>query len=140
MFNVSIREYFSVLNVFIVCMRNTARSKSISLMCTHVDLYKFSTVHPPKIGVWILVWILVWIDLNLGMFELELWFVELHKILWLGVVDQSTSFNLDGAGSITPPRWIRYVCYDLHVLPFVDIYANEHNDHIGSGETIIAWV
>jgi len=46
MFTVSIREYFSVLNVFIVCVRNTARSKSIPLLCTHVDLYKFSTVHP----------------------------------------------------------------------------------------------
>jgi hypothetical protein len=49
MFNVSIREYFSVLNVFIVCIRNTARSKSIPLLCTHVDSYKFSTVHPPSI-------------------------------------------------------------------------------------------
>jgi hypothetical protein len=49
MFNVSIREYFSVLNVFnIVCIRNTARSKSIPLLCTHVDSYKFSTVHPPS--------------------------------------------------------------------------------------------
>jgi hypothetical protein len=34
--------------VFIVCIRNTARSKSIPLLCTHVDLYKFSTVHPPR--------------------------------------------------------------------------------------------
>jgi hypothetical protein len=49
MFNVSIREYFSVLNVSIVCICNTARSKSIPLMCTHVDSYKFSTVHPPRI-------------------------------------------------------------------------------------------
>jgi hypothetical protein len=48
MFNVSIREYFSVLNVSIVCIRNTARSKSIPLLCTHVDSYKFSTVHPPR--------------------------------------------------------------------------------------------
>jgi hypothetical protein len=46
MFNVSIREYFSILNVFIVCIRNTARSKSIPLLCTHVNSYKFSTVHP----------------------------------------------------------------------------------------------
>jgi hypothetical protein len=46
MFNVSKREYFSVLNVFIVCIRNTARSKSIPLLCTHVDSYKFSTVNP----------------------------------------------------------------------------------------------
>jgi hypothetical protein len=46
MFNVSIREYFSVLNVFIVCIRNTARSKSIPFLCTHVDSHKFSTVHP----------------------------------------------------------------------------------------------
>jgi hypothetical protein len=34
--------------VFIVCTRNTARSKSIPLMCTHVDSYKFSTVRPPS--------------------------------------------------------------------------------------------
>ena len=48
MFNVSIREYFSVLNVSIVCICNTARSKSIPLLCTHVDSYKFSTMHPPR--------------------------------------------------------------------------------------------
>jgi hypothetical protein len=48
MFNVSIREYFSILNVSIVCIRNTARSKSIPLLCTHVDSCKFSTVHPPS--------------------------------------------------------------------------------------------
>jgi hypothetical protein len=48
MFNVSICEYFSVLNVCIVCIRNTARSKSIPLLCTHVDSYKISTVHPPS--------------------------------------------------------------------------------------------
>ena len=49
MFSVSIREYFSVLNVFIICIRNTARSKSNPLMCTHVDSYMFSTLHPPGI-------------------------------------------------------------------------------------------
>jgi hypothetical protein len=48
MFNVSIRECFSVLNMSIVCIRNMARSKSIPLLCTHVDPYKFSTVHPPR--------------------------------------------------------------------------------------------
>jgi hypothetical protein len=48
MFNVSIREYFSVLNVSIVCIRNTARSKLILLLCTHMDSYKFSIVHPPS--------------------------------------------------------------------------------------------
>jgi hypothetical protein len=48
MCNVSIRECFSVLNVSVVCIRNTARSKSIPLLCTHVDPYKFSTVHPPR--------------------------------------------------------------------------------------------
>jgi len=48
MSNVSIRECFSVLNMSIVCIRNTARSKSIPLLCTHVDPYKFSTVHPPR--------------------------------------------------------------------------------------------
>ena len=47
MFNVSIHEYFLVLNVFIVCIRNTARSKSNPLMCTHVDSYMFNTLHPP---------------------------------------------------------------------------------------------
>ena len=47
MFNVSIHEYFSVLNVFIVCIRNTAMFKLIPLLCTHVYLYMFSTVHPP---------------------------------------------------------------------------------------------
>jgi hypothetical protein len=46
MYNVSIREY-PILNVFIVCIHNTARSKSIPLMCTHVDSCKFSTVYPP---------------------------------------------------------------------------------------------
>jgi hypothetical protein len=50
MFNVSIRECFSVLNISIVCICNTTRSKSIPLMCTHVDPYKFSTVHPPSSG------------------------------------------------------------------------------------------
>jgi hypothetical protein len=48
MFNVSICEYFSVLNVFIVCIRNTARSKSIPLLYNHVDSYKFRIVHPPR--------------------------------------------------------------------------------------------
>ena len=51
MFNVSIREYFSILNVFIICIRNTARSKSNPLMCTHVDSYMFSTLHP-RDGSW----------------------------------------------------------------------------------------
>ena len=49
MFNVSIREYFSVLNVFIV--RNTAMFKLIPLLCTHVYSYMFSTVHPLSRGV-----------------------------------------------------------------------------------------
>ena len=46
MFNVSIREYFSILNMFIVCIRNTAVFKLIPLLCTHVYSYMFSTVHP----------------------------------------------------------------------------------------------
>jgi hypothetical protein len=49
MFNVSIREYFSVLNVFIVCIRNTAVFKLIPVLCTHVYSYMFSTVHPPSL-------------------------------------------------------------------------------------------
>ena len=48
MFNVSIREYFSVLNAFIVCIRNTAVFKLIPLLRTHVYSYMFSTVHPPS--------------------------------------------------------------------------------------------
>ena len=48
MFNVSIREYFSVLNVLIVCIRDTAKFKLIPLMCTHVYLYMFNTLHPPR--------------------------------------------------------------------------------------------
>ena len=48
MFNVSIREYFSVLNVFIVCIRNTTMFKLIPLLCTHIYSYMFSTVHPPS--------------------------------------------------------------------------------------------
>jgi hypothetical protein len=48
MFNVSIREYCLVLNVFIVCIRNTEMFKLIPLLCTHVYLYMFSTVHPPS--------------------------------------------------------------------------------------------
>jgi hypothetical protein len=49
MSNVSIREYFSVLNVFIVCICNTAVFKIIPLLCTHVYSYMFSTVHPPSV-------------------------------------------------------------------------------------------
>ena len=48
MFNVSIREYFSILNVFIVCIRNTAMFELIPLLCTHVYSYMFSVVHPPR--------------------------------------------------------------------------------------------
>ena len=47
MFNVSIREYFSVLIVFIVCIvRNTAVFKLIPILCTHVYSYMFSIVRP----------------------------------------------------------------------------------------------
>ena len=46
MFNVSIREYFSLLNVFIVYIHNTTMFKLITLLCTHVHSYMFSTVHP----------------------------------------------------------------------------------------------
>jgi hypothetical protein len=48
MFNVSIHEYFSVLNVFIVCIRNTAMFKLRPFLCTHVYSYMFSTMHPPS--------------------------------------------------------------------------------------------
>ena len=48
MFNVNIREYFLILNVFIVCIRNTAMFKLIPLLCTHVYSYMFNTVHPPR--------------------------------------------------------------------------------------------
>ena len=33
-------------NMSTICIRNTARSKSIPLMCTHVYSYMFSKVHP----------------------------------------------------------------------------------------------
>ena len=49
MFNVSIREYFSIVSVFVVCIRNTAMFKLIPLLCTHVYPYMFSTVHPPSV-------------------------------------------------------------------------------------------
>ena len=39
---------FSVINVFIVCIRNTTVFKLIPLLCTHVYSYMFSTVHPPS--------------------------------------------------------------------------------------------
>ena len=52
MFNVSIRECFSILNVFILCVRNMARSKSNPLLSTHVDSYMFSTLHPPGLWAW----------------------------------------------------------------------------------------
>jgi hypothetical protein len=35
-------------NMYTICIRNTARSKSIPLLCTHVGSYKFSTMHPPS--------------------------------------------------------------------------------------------
>ena len=35
-------------NMYTICVRNTARSKTIPLMCTHVYSYVFSTVHPPR--------------------------------------------------------------------------------------------
>ena len=33
-------------NMYTICIRNTARSKSIPLLCTHVYSYMFSIVHP----------------------------------------------------------------------------------------------
>ena len=33
-------------NKYTICIRNTERSKSMPLMCTHVYSYMFSTVHP----------------------------------------------------------------------------------------------
>jgi hypothetical protein len=47
MFNVSICEYFLVLNVFIVCIHNTVVFKLIPLLCTHVYLYMFSMFLDP---------------------------------------------------------------------------------------------
>ena len=37
-------------NMYTICIRNTARSKTIPLMCTHVYSYMFNTVHPPRSG------------------------------------------------------------------------------------------
>ena len=39
---------FSILNVFIVCICNTEIFKLISILCTRVYSYMFSTVHPPR--------------------------------------------------------------------------------------------
>ena len=36
-------------NMYTICIRNTARSKSIPLLCTHVYSYMFSTVHPQRL-------------------------------------------------------------------------------------------
>ena len=36
-------------NMYTICIRNTARSKTIPLLCTHVYSYMFSTVHPPRV-------------------------------------------------------------------------------------------
>jgi hypothetical protein len=33
-------------NMYTICIRNMARSKSIPLLCTHVGSYKFRKVHP----------------------------------------------------------------------------------------------
>ena len=35
-------------NMYTICIRNMARSKSIPLLCTHVGSYKFRKVHPPS--------------------------------------------------------------------------------------------
>jgi hypothetical protein len=35
-------------NMYTICIRNMARSKSITLLCTHVGSYKFRKVHPPS--------------------------------------------------------------------------------------------
>ena len=34
--------------MYTICICNTARSKSIPILCTHVYSYMFSTVHPPR--------------------------------------------------------------------------------------------
>ena len=38
-------------NMYTICIRNTARSKLIPLLCTHLYSYMFSIVHPPRIEV-----------------------------------------------------------------------------------------
>ena len=35
-------------NMYTICIRNMARSKSIPLLCTHIYSYMFSTVHPRR--------------------------------------------------------------------------------------------
>ena len=86
MFNVSIHEYFSVVDVFIVCIRNTAVFKLIPLLCTHVYSYMFRTVHPPseRIGVTIS--------------SLEIANIKHHDIItvvkWLGISRECTQLML----------------------------------------------
>ena len=38
------------------------------------------------------------------------------------------------ATTITPPRLIRFAFYYIHVLPFIDIEVEKHNDHVSSSE------
>ena len=37
-------------NMYTICIRNMARSKSIPLLCTHIYSYMFSTMHPPRLA------------------------------------------------------------------------------------------
>jgi hypothetical protein len=38
------------------------------------------------------------------------------------------------ATTISPPRLIRYACYYICVLPFVDVEVEEHNNHVDCSE------
>ena len=84
MFNVSIRDYFSVLNVFVVCIRNTAMFKLIPLLCTHVYSYMFSTVHPPSFTVELKIIDIIdyrtqdWLSLIIQKIEMQRIFQYVH--------------------------------------------------------------
>ena len=72
MFNVSILEYFSVLNMFIVCIRNTTMFKLIPLLRNHVYSYMFSTVHPRDSMV---------VRMSLSSAQRRFWYLKIENII-----------------------------------------------------------
>ena len=82
MFNVSIREHFLVLNVFIVCIRNTARSKSNPLLCTHVDSYMFNTLPPLGILTILRLYSFLFLEFIIYLRASSQNFVENHNLVY----------------------------------------------------------
>ena len=122
MFNVSIREYFSILNVFIVCIRSTARSKSNPLLCTHEDLYMFSTLHPPGTGHVKLIWRVLFLIIGGG---------GLHRTAWdTGICKCNTSISTHWCIHHWPtymshPRSKSCKVHALHTLKYIFWQPNQ---------------